>query len=111
MALRLSKKEKSCSQGLGGNSVTFRLNMIDKSKMEKVCTVADPSQILELTPFHHMCTGIVTTGSEMFNGRIKDTFTPAIQEKLSNFDIDVKMHILCDDDEREIAYAILKMLD
>ena len=42
--------------------------------------------ILELKPFRHKKVGIVTTGNEVFYGRIQDTFTPVIVDKLSEFD-------------------------
>ena len=38
--------------------------------------------ILELKPFLHKKVGIITTGNEVFYGRIQDTFTPVIEEKL-----------------------------
>jgi molybdenum cofactor synthesis domain-containing protein len=38
--------------------------------------------VLEILPFRSLKVGIVTTGSEVFSGRIKDGFGPVIREKV-----------------------------
>lgn len=45
----------------------------------------------------------------MYYGRIKDTFTPVIIEKLAAYGIEVCGHILCDDNREKITEAILKL--
>ena len=57
--------------------------VIAKDKMEQVRTVAGTEPLVSLTPFRSMKAGIVTTGNEVYYGRIEDTFTPVIVEKLS----------------------------
>ena len=47
--------------------------------------------------------GIVTTGNEVFYGRIRDTFTPVVREKLAEFDTEViGQKLSSDDPEMEI---------
>ena len=48
---------------------------------EAAAKVTGGKPILELKPFVHKKVGIVTTGNEVFYGRIQDTFTPVIEEK------------------------------
>ena len=83
--------------------------VIAKDKMEQVRTVAGTEPLVSLTPFRSMKAGIVTTGNEVYYGRIEDTFTPVIVEKLSAYGIEVCGHLLCDDNMDKITEAILKL--
>ena len=44
-----------------------------------------------------MKAGIVTTGSEVYHGRIEDKFTPVVREKLEEYSVEVLGNTLCDD--------------
>lgn len=66
--------------------------------------------ILDLKPFVHKKVGIVTTGNEVFHGRIKDTFTPVIEEKIGEFDTEVIDHVTWDDDDTRVTASILDMI-
>ncbi len=72
--------------------------VIEKEKMEKAKKVSSGGKIFSLKPFVHKKVGIVTTGNEVFYGRIKDTFTPVILEKLKEYDTEVIGHKLSSDD-------------
>ena len=67
------------------------------------------STILSLIPFKKKKVGIVTTGNEVFYGRIKDTFTPVIIEKMKSYGAEIHGHILCNDDMEKITAAIMKL--
>ena len=67
--------------------------------------------ILSLLPFVHKKVGIVTTGNEVYTGRIKDTFTPVILEKLSEFDAEVIGHITLNDDDKRVTAAIRELIE
>lgn len=54
--------------------------VIEKEKMEKAKEEAGDRPIFEILPFKKRKVGIVTTGNEVFYGRIQDTFTPVIEE-------------------------------
>lgn len=83
--------------------------VVAKEKMEQVKAVAGPEPLASLTPFRLMKAGIVTTGNEVYHGRIKDTFTPVVMEKLAAYGIEVCGHLVCDDDQEKITNAILKL--
>lgn len=83
--------------------------VIAKEKMELVKKTAGPEPLVSLTPFRTMKAGIVTTGNEVYHGRIKDTFTPVVADKLSAYGIAVCRQILCDDDQEKITNAILEL--
>lgn len=52
---------------------------------------------------------VITTGSEVFHGRIEDKFTPVLLEKLSAFGIGMTEHEVVDDGKEHICEAIAKM--
>ncbi len=88
--------------------------VIEEEKMraaEKACMEAtDGKPILSLLPFRHKKVGIVTTGNEVYYGRIRDTFTPVIEEKFAQFDTEIIDHEIWNDDDKKVTASILKMI-
>ena len=66
---------------------------------------------MQVLPFRPLRCGIVTTGNEVFYGRIQDTFTPVIEQKLKDYGMTVMGHTLCPDDPQKITAAILELRD
>ncbi len=89
--------------------------VIEKEKMEEArraaVEVAGEEPLLQLKPFVHKKVGIVTTGSEVFYGRIKDAFTPVIRQKLEEFDTEVIGHVILDDDDKKVTSSIKDMIE
>ena len=83
--------------------------VIAKEKMELVKKTAGEEPLVSLTPFQKMKAGIITTGNEVYHGRIKDTFTPVVVGKLKTYGVEIGDHILCDDNQEKITYAILEV--
>ncbi|MGN9165545.1 molybdopterin-binding protein [Tissierellaceae bacterium HCP3S3_D8] len=81
--------------------------VIEEEKLNRARDIAGDSPILKLTPFKDLKAGIVTTGNEVYHGRIKDTFTPVIREKLNDMGIEVVKHIISNDDTENIKSGIL----
>ncbi len=84
--------------------------VIEKEKMEKAKEVAKGEHIFDIKPFCMHTAGVITTGSEVFKGRIKDTFTPVIEAKLSEYGISMTEHAYCTDNHEDITKGIHKML-
>lgn len=85
--------------------------VIEKEKMERAKSVAEGRPIFEIKPFLKKKVGIVTTGNEVFYGRIQDTFTPVIIEKISEYDAEMVGHEISNDDPENIQRCIRKLLD
>ena len=85
--------------------------VIEKAFMEDAANAVGEAPLLRLLPIKQKTYGIVTTGSEVFHGRIADTFSPVIREKLSVFGGNCIAHEICDDDNERITAAIHRMLD
>ena len=63
-----------------------------------------------IPPFVHKKVGIITTGNEVFYGRIKDTFTPVIEKKMAQFDTEIIDHVTWNDDDKKVTASILDMV-
>ena len=85
--------------------------VIKEEKMKQAKEAVNGGPIFTLLPFHSKKVGIVTTGNEVFYGRIKDTFTPVIVDKLKEFDVQVIGHEICNDNPEVIEQAIRKLLE
>ena len=84
--------------------------MIKKKTMESI-EQSFVSPIFSVLPFHHFRCGVVTTGSEVYTGRIKDTFTPVIEAKLAEFGSVMAAHEFSNDDEDMTAEKVAKMAE
>ncbi len=85
--------------------------IIEKEKMERARAAAPGGGIFRILPFLHKKVGIVTTGNEVYLGRIEDKFTPVLRQKLAEYDTEVIGQKLCNDDADMITAAILAHLD
>ena len=83
--------------------------VIEAEALRKVRQQVGEEPLLRILPWQLKTCGIVTTGSEVYHGRIKDTFTPVVQSKLEAYGLTMKEHAMCDDDDRMVTAAILDM--
>lgn len=84
--------------------------VIAKDKMEIAKKAAGTELLFRIVPFSAKTAGVITTGNEVFKGRIADTFTPVIEEKLAEFGITMTQHVTLADDPAAITAAIQDML-
>ena len=85
--------------------------VIEKEKMEAAKRAAGPEPILQLLPLRPLSFGVVTTGSEVYHGRIQDQFTPVLADKLGEYGCTMAAHRVCDDNPEMITGAIREMAD
>ena len=89
--------------------------VIEEEKMEAAkktaMEITGGSPIFELVPFGKKKAAIVTTGNEVYYGRIEDTFSPVIREKLAEYDTEVMGHEIWNDDDKKVTEAILRMIE
>lgn len=83
--------------------------VIAKEKMELVRERAGGAPLCELLPYRLKTAGIVTTGNEVFYGRIQDTFTPVVRRKLEGYGIQTAEHLTVKDEKGRITAAILEL--
>ncbi len=85
--------------------------VIKKDRMELVKEKAGDTPLCTLYPYVLKRAGIVTTGNEVYYGRIQDTFTPVVVEKIEQYGMKVTDHILVNDNMEKIRDAILELKD
>lgn len=85
--------------------------VIAEKKINNVRGICGSKPIFKIRKYVHKKVGIVTTGSEVFHGRIEDTFTPVIEEKLLEFGVEIIGHIISDDKHEMITEAIFNLLE
>lgn len=85
--------------------------VIEKEKMEKAKDLAGHERIFSIMPYELKRAGVITTGSEVYKGRIEDSFTPVIIDKLKEYGISVEAHEKCPDDHKIITQNINKLAD
>lgn len=89
--------------------------IIEAERMEAAKKAAEQATgglpILDLKPFVHKKVGIITTGNEVYYGRIQDTFTPVIEEKMKEFDTELVDHVIWNDDDTKVTASILDMIE
>lgn len=77
--------------------------------VEECCRDAGP--LLQVLPFKNHKVGIVTTGSEVFHGRIADAFTPVLQKKFAAWGCTVQSQCIVPDETAVTVQAIEQALD
>ena len=80
--------------------------VVSEEKVRAAEAAAGDQPLLELLPFARTSAAIITTGNEVFSGRIQDQFTPVLVEKLSALDVSVRSQVKVPDDRRQIIAAI-----
>lgn len=84
---------------------------IDEKKLEMAKEIASGAPLLTILPFTYKKVGIITTGSEVFSGRIQDAFGPVLREKFSAFNVDILGQKIVDDSKESIVCALKEFLD
>lgn len=82
---------------------------------EKVASIeaiaAQFAPVISVKPFHRLRVGLITTGSEVFTGRIQDKFGPVVKEKVAAFGSEVIDQRFVTDDRDSIVHEIGCFLD
>ena len=81
--------------------------LLEEQQVTEAQKIGGP--ILNIKPFVRKTMGIVTTGSEVFEGRIKDAFTPIIEEHCAEFGVKKIAHEIVTDNTDDIVAAIDKV--
>ncbi len=81
--------------------------VIAKEKMQYMREQCGDEPLLQLLPYVRKTAAIITTGSEVYHGRIQDTFTPVVEEKLVEYGIKAVYKTILSDEHEKITAAIL----
>lgn len=85
--------------------------VIDEKKLEEAKRIAGNEPLMRLMPYRALKAGIVTTGSEVYSGKIKDAFGPVVAAKLEEYGAQVIGQKLSDDDPTRTREKVLELLE
>lgn len=96
--------------GLAGTRI-IPLATVEKNiaEVERICETFHP--VIDVKPFRNLKVGIVTTGSEVFSGRIKDKFGPVLKKKFAGLNCEVIRQIFVSDDIEKTVAAIHELIN
>jgi molybdenum cofactor synthesis domain-containing protein len=92
----------------GTRIIPLATKSINVKNVEEICRNNYP--IVEIKPLKSCKVGVVTTGSEVYHGRIKDKFGPVIQQKMYDLGSEVIGQTLVSDSIEMIVAAINNFL-
>ncbi|GAB7081663.1 molybdopterin-binding protein [Megalodesulfovibrio paquesii] len=77
-------------------------------RMEAICAQAGPAgAVVQVLPFRPLKVGVVTTGSEVYHGRIQDKFGPILRRKFAELNCTVVGQTIVSD-ERAMAVGAIR---
>ncbi|WP_295583346.1 molybdopterin-binding protein [uncultured Oscillibacter sp.] len=83
--------------------------VIREELLQAAEAAAGEKPLLELLPYRMKTAAIVTTGGEVKQGLIQDTFTPVVAEKLAAYGIETVATVLSGDGVENVRDAVLQM--
>lgn len=81
--------------------------VIETSRLSDLKDAINPP-VFRILPYKNLSAAIFVTGNEILTGRVKDTFSPVVLEKLADFPVETKIVRLVGDDLETIKAAILE---
>lgn len=80
--------------------------VIEEAKLVEAEKIVGGKPLLELLPYKLRRAGVVTTGSEVYHGRVEDAFTPVLERKLAAYGIETAERAVVDDGLDNIKAAL-----
>ena len=85
--------------------------VIKKERMDEVEEICNGKKIFTILPYKDKKVGVVTTGSEVYSGKIKDSFGPVLKAKVEEFGGEILGQTICDDRPEHTTKAILDFIE
>jgi len=81
--------------------------VVPEETVATVENICGSKPILNIHPYHTLKSTIITTGNEVFKGRIEDKFGPVMRGKIAFYGGEYLGQTFCPDDKKLIAEAII----
>ncbi|MGE4506165.1 MAG: molybdopterin-binding protein [Desulfovibrionaceae bacterium] len=86
--------------------------VVEEALIEQVEAIAAEAwPVIQVKPLARLRVGVVTTGSEVYHGRIKDKFGPVLRRKFAALGSEVMDQVLVSDDPAMTRDAILRFVE
>ncbi|MBN2419479.1 MAG: molybdopterin-binding protein [Deltaproteobacteria bacterium] len=79
------------------------------AEVESICKESYP--VIDVKPFRNLKVGVVTTGTEVYSGRIKDKFGPVLKKKFAKLNCEVIRQVFVSDDVEKTVNAIHELIN
>ena len=80
--------------------------VVEERTVQAVEELCAPNQVLSVLPFRTLAVGMVTTGSEVYAGRVQDGFGPVVSQKFADLGCSVTRQIFVSDDLNMTVQAV-----
>ncbi|MFO7753769.1 MAG: molybdopterin-binding protein [Desulfobacteraceae bacterium] len=100
---------KEGEQVAGTRIIPLTIHESRLKEVEQVCRECFP--IVDVLPFSKHKVGLVTTGSEIFKGRIQDAFGPVLKRKFEELGSSITRQILVSDEIDRTVAAIHELIE
>lgn len=84
---------------------------IAEELLQQAESILEDGPVIKIVPLREMKVGVVTTGSEVYNGIIEDKFGPVLVRKFDELGSKVEKQVFADDDDEMIAGCIIQLID
>lgn len=78
-------------------------------EVERICKEHYP--VIDVKPFRNLKVGVITTGTEVYSGRIKDKFGPVLKKKFKRLNCEVIEQVFVSDDVDKTVAAIHEFIN
>lgn len=87
--------------------------VIERKKIDAAIQIGAKAKkpLFTILPYRKMKIGVVVTGSEIYSGRIRDTFSQVILDKVSKYACEICGHVVVDDSPEMICSAMHSLVD
>lgn len=83
---------------------------VEEKTLHLVEDIASRDDVIKVKPFRSYKVGLVTTGTEIYKGRIPERFGAVIQKKLKSYNCELLEQVVVPDDATQITRAIQDLL-
>ena len=84
---------------------------IAEELLQQAESILEDGPVIKIVPLREMKVGVVTTGSEVYNGIIEDKFGPVLVRKFDELGSKVEKQVFADDNDEMIAGCIIQLID
>ncbi|NLD39062.1 MAG: molybdopterin-binding protein [Desulfatiglans sp.] len=89
-------------------TISFETHEKNIREAEKICKESSP--VIEIKPLRSLKVGIITTGTEIYSGRIKDKFGLILKEKFARLNCEVIKQVFVPDDVEKTVASIHELV-
>ena len=91
----------------GARIIPLVINKEKIKRLEEICN----KRFISVKKTNPRKTAVITTGNEVFYGRIQDKFGPVIKSKVGEYNCEVVSHVFSPDDKEKIKHNLMEALE